>query len=77
MKGPFSLHYSDDNKKNYFNNGGNNGHGLKNVRCKQTLKSCHAILWPPKRGSTVHNSGAESVASPGRPVLLYLNEVYV
>ena len=26
---PFSLHYSDDNKKNIFNNSGINGHGLK------------------------------------------------
>ena len=28
---PFSLHYSDDNTKNAFNNNGNNGHELKNV----------------------------------------------
>ena len=34
---PFSLCYSDDNKKNTFNNGGNNGHGLKNFTCKTTL----------------------------------------
>ena len=26
---PFSLRYSDRNKKNTFNDGGNNGHGLK------------------------------------------------
>ena len=29
--------YSDDSKKNTFNNSGNNGHGPKNVDCKQTL----------------------------------------
>ena len=33
----FSLCYSDDNKKNTFNNSENNGHGLKNVTCKQTF----------------------------------------
>ena len=35
MIDPFSLHYSHDNtiKKNTFNNGGNNGNGLKNVTC--------------------------------------------
>ena len=38
MMDPFSLHYSDDNKKNTFNNGGNNGHGLKIVACKQTFR---------------------------------------
>ena len=32
----FSLHYSDDNKKNTFENGGNNGHRLSNFTCKQT-----------------------------------------
>ena len=32
---PFSVRYSDDNKKNTFNN----GHGLKNVTYKQTFKS--------------------------------------
>ena len=32
-----SLCCSDDNKKNTFNNGGNNRHGLKNITCKQTL----------------------------------------
>ena len=35
--GPFSLHYSDDNKKNTFNDLGSKGHRLKNVTCKQTL----------------------------------------
>ena len=33
----FSLHYSDDNKTNTFNNGGNEEQGLKNVKYKQTL----------------------------------------
>ena len=33
---PISLTYSNDNKKNTFNDSGNNGHGLKT--CKQTLK---------------------------------------
>ena len=37
MMDPFSLHYSDDNKKNAFNNGGSNGHELENVTCKQTF----------------------------------------
>ena len=36
----FALHYSDDNKQNTFNNGGNNGHRLKNVTCKQTYIIC-------------------------------------
>ena len=36
MMDPFSLQYSDDNKKNT-SNGGYNGHGLRNVRCKQTF----------------------------------------
>ena len=27
MKDPFSLHYSDVNTRNKFNNGGNNEHG--------------------------------------------------
>ena len=35
---PFSFCYSDGNKIHTFNNGGSNGHGLKNVMCKQTLK---------------------------------------
>ena len=38
MINPFSLRYSDDNKKNTFNNGGNIGHGLKNVTFKQTFR---------------------------------------
>ena len=37
MMYPFSLHYSDDNKKNTFNNGANNGHGLKKIMCEQTF----------------------------------------
>ena len=32
-----SLRYSDNNKNNTLNSGGNNGHGLENVTCKQTL----------------------------------------
>ena len=32
MINPFSLRYSDDNKKNTFNNSGNNGLGLKTLR---------------------------------------------
>ena len=35
---PFSLRYSDGNKKNAFNNGGNIGHGLKNFTCEQTFR---------------------------------------
>ena len=31
----FSFPYSDDNKKNIVNNGGNNGNELKNVTCKR------------------------------------------
>ena len=31
------MGYSDDNKKNTFNDGGNKVHRLKNVTCKQTL----------------------------------------
>ena len=38
----FSLCYSYDNKNNTFTNSGNNGHGLKNVTCKQTFK--HAFI---------------------------------
>ena len=30
----FSLQYSDDNKTNTSNNGGNEGQGLKNVKYK-------------------------------------------
>ena len=37
--GPIFFHYSDDSKKNTFNNGGNNAHGLKNVTCKQTFNN--------------------------------------
>ena len=33
---PFSLCYSDNNKENTFNNGGNNGHELQNATCKET-----------------------------------------
>ena len=41
---PFPLRYSDDNKKNTFRNGGNNGHGLKNVTCEQTFaKFIHKV----------------------------------
>ena len=32
MMDPFSLCYSNDNKKNTFNNDGSNGHGLKTLR---------------------------------------------
>ena len=32
MTDPFSLHYSNDNKNNTFNNSGNNRHGLKTLR---------------------------------------------
>ena len=32
-----SLHYADDNKKNTFNNDGNNGQGLIKVTCKHTF----------------------------------------
>ena len=38
MTDAVSFCYSDDNKKHTFNNSGSNGHGLKNVTCKQTLK---------------------------------------
>ena len=31
----FSLLYSDDNKKNTLNNGGNKEHGLKDVTSKE------------------------------------------
>ena len=34
---PFSLCYSDDNKKYTFNDYCNNGHKLKYVTCKQTV----------------------------------------
>ena len=37
MTDPLPLCYSDDNKRNTFNKGGNNGHELKNVTRKQTL----------------------------------------
>ena len=32
-----SLRYSDDNKKNTFNNSGNKGHGLKTLRVSRPL----------------------------------------
>ena len=38
MMDQFSVHYSDDSKKNAFNNGSNNRHGLKSVTCEQILK---------------------------------------
>ena len=44
MTDPFSLPYSDDNKKNTFNNGGNNGHGLKNVTCKQNFSPISLVI---------------------------------
>ena len=37
MTYPISLHYSDGNKKNTFNNGDNKGHSSKNAITKQTL----------------------------------------
>ena len=37
MIDPFALHYSDNNRKKEFCNGGSNGHGLQNATCKQTL----------------------------------------
>ena len=40
---PFSLRYSDENKKTTFNNGGNNGDALKNVKSKQNLT--HYLLF--------------------------------
>ena len=39
MTRPFSLCYSDDNKKNTFNNDGIKGHRLYNVTCKQTCST--------------------------------------
>ena len=39
--GPIFLRYSDDDKKNTFYNGGNNGHKRKNVTFKQTFNE-----WP-------------------------------
>ena len=38
----FHFRFSNDDKKNTFDNGANNGHGLKNVTCKQTfsINSC-------------------------------------
>ena len=39
MMDPFSLYYSDDNKNNIFDNGGNNGHGLKTLRVNRSLIS--------------------------------------
>ena len=38
MTDSFSFCYSDDNKKNTFNNAGTNGHALKNVMCKEILE---------------------------------------
>ena len=40
---PFSVCYSDDNKYITIDNGGNNGHGLKNVTCKQTLTDLSSL----------------------------------
>ena len=34
---PFFLFYSDDNKKNTFNNGGDIGHALKMLHGEQTF----------------------------------------
>ena len=36
---PFFLDYSDDNKKNAFNNGGSDGHRVNNVASKQIFLS--------------------------------------
>ena len=36
--GPISLYYSEDNKKNTFNNHGNNGHVLKMLRVNRPLQ---------------------------------------
>ena len=44
---PFSLHYSDDNKKNTFNNGANNGHGLKKLCVNRPLRFCTKDLELP------------------------------
>ena len=46
--GPFSLHYSDDNKKNTFNDRGSNGHRLKNVTGKQGLSLSFIDFWVNK-----------------------------
>ena len=35
---PFSLNYSDDSKKDTFNNDGNNGHGLKALHVNRPLE---------------------------------------
>ena len=42
---PFFLCYSDDNKKNTFNNSGNNGHGLKSLRVNRPLWNKRREAW--------------------------------
>ena len=42
----FSFHYSDDNKKNTFNNGGDNGHGLKMLCANRPLQSPPSSIRP-------------------------------
>ena len=41
MMDPFSLQYSDDNKKNTFNNSGSNGHGLETLCADLEGYSCY------------------------------------
>ena len=51
--GPFSLHYSDENKKNTFDNGGNKGHELKTFSVNRPLcqKTQREILF--RNGSEI------------------------
>ena len=45
MTKTFSLHYSDDNKKNTFSNGGNNGHWLKALyKARHAHKRLYTVL---------------------------------
>ena len=56
---PCSLHYSDDNIKNTFNNGLNNGRGLKILRVNRCL--------PKPRNE--HKSGCKPVVKSQSDVL--------
>ena len=46
MTDALSFHYSDDNKKNTFNNGGDNGHRLKMLCVNRPLQSLTSSIRP-------------------------------
>ena len=71
MMYPFSLHYSDDNKKNTFNSGGNNGHWLTNFMCEQIFTVLYEGLGITLRVSVslLHCTGRSVPAAPNHRLL--------